>query len=52
MRVGKKSRQLPARGGLNDLQIGRRTIADYAKATPIRSERKLPSIVEISKKAR
>lgn len=33
--VGKKTRQLPSRGGLNDLDKSKRTIADYAKATPI-----------------
>jgi hypothetical protein len=34
-KVGKKSRQLPKRGGLNDLGKSGRTIGDYAKATPI-----------------
>lgn len=32
---GKPSRQLPTRGGLNDLGKSKRTIADYSKATPL-----------------
>jgi hypothetical protein len=34
MKKGKLARQLPTRGGLNDLDKSQRTIADYAKATP------------------
>lgn len=34
-KMTKKSRLLPGRGGLNDLQKSKRTIADYAKVSPI-----------------
>lgn len=30
--IGKKTRQLPTRGGLNDLDKSKRTIMDYSKA--------------------
>ena len=40
MKNGKKTRQLPARGGLNDLQRSGRTIVDYAKATPIKPDKR------------
>ena len=44
MKQGKKTRQLPTRGGLNDLGKSKRTITDYAKATP--GTEASPSIVQ------
>lgn len=35
MKAGKKSRQLPSRSGLNQLDKTDRTINDYSKATPL-----------------
>jgi len=40
VKTGKKTMQLPLRGALNDLQLSQRTIADYAKATPLKPETK------------
>ena len=34
-RKGSKTRQLPSRGGLNDLAKTDRSILDYGKTTPI-----------------
>ena len=42
-KLGKKTRQLPTRGGLNDLGKTHRTIADYVKVAP--SAEASPSIV-------
>ena len=39
MKASKKTRQLPARGGLNDLGRSQRTIIDYAKASPIKPDK-------------
>jgi len=36
MKATKQTRQLPTRGGLNDLGRSQRTIIDYAKASPIK----------------
>lgn len=44
MKKGKQARQLPTRGGLNDLGKTQRTITDYAKATP--GTEASPSIVQ------
>jgi hypothetical protein len=35
LKKSKKTRQLPSRGGLNDLGKSDRKIADYAKGTPL-----------------
>jgi hypothetical protein len=44
---GKPIRQLPNRGALNDLQASRRTIVDYAKATPIVPSEPNPAEIRI-----
>lgn len=46
MKTGKKTRQLPLRGGLNDLDKSKRTLLDYGKATPIRSEAPPTNIIQ------
>ena len=46
MKKSKKSRQLPNRGGLNDLDKSERTITDYAKASPIKPDEPTPSVMQ------
>jgi len=46
VRSGKKTRQLPTRGGLNDLGKSGRTIVDYAKASPIKPAEQQPSVIQ------
>jgi hypothetical protein len=46
MKRGKKTRQLPSRGGLNDLDKSKRTVADYSKASPITPSEPTPNIVQ------
>jgi hypothetical protein len=46
MRKGKQTRQLPTRGGLNDLDRSGRTIVDYAKATPVKPDRPAGNILQ------
>lgn len=41
MKASKKSRPLPTRGGLNDLDKSERRLGDYSKAVPT-----LPSIAK------
>jgi len=43
---GKKSRLLPTRGGLKDLDKGQRTIIDYAKASPISPTEQQPNVIQ------
>lgn len=53
--VGKKSRTLPTRGGLNDLGKSKRTITDYSKASPMNPIEPNPAevkILELPKKRR
>jgi hypothetical protein len=49
MKLGKKSRMLPSRGGLNDItakaQGGRATINDYAKVVPGSVREPTPSVI-------
>ena len=45
MKATKLTRQLPARGGLNDLDRSQRTIIDYAKASPIKPDKKTATIL-------
>ena len=52
MRRGKQTRQLPTRGGLNDLQMSQRTIADYSKASPIKPAVKQLTVIDYAKKAK
>lgn len=52
MRKGKPVRQLPSRGGLNDLDKSKRTIIDYGKATPITPSQPQDSIVQALLKRR
>jgi len=40
-----KIRQLPGRGGLNDLGKSQRTIVDYAKATPSTEREPKPQVI-------
>jgi hypothetical protein len=49
VRTAKKTRQLPSRGGLKDLDKSRRTILDYGKASPIKSEAPTSSIQNLVK---
>ena len=46
MKKGKKTRQLPTRGGLNDLDKSKRTIADYSKASPLKSDEPTPNVIQ------
>ena len=46
MKRGKKTRQLPTRGGLNDLTKSHHTVADYSKASPITPNEPTPNIVQ------
>ena len=46
MKRGKKTRQLPSRGGLNDLGKSKRTVSDYSKASPITPDEPTPNIVQ------
>jgi hypothetical protein len=47
MKPTKQTRQLPGRGGLNDLGKSQRTIADYSKASPITPTEPNPAEVKI-----
>jgi len=54
-KIGKTSRPLPGRGGLNDLGKSKRTIVDYAKATPVNPIEPNPAevkVLELPKKRR
>jgi hypothetical protein len=42
----KQARQLPTRGGLNDLGKSQRTIIDYAKATKTLPAEAAPNILQ------
>jgi hypothetical protein len=42
----KKTRQLPTKGGLKDLDKSQRTILDYSKATPITPKEPNPNIIQ------
>lgn len=44
---GKQSRLLPTRGGLNDLAQTKRTIADYAKASPVSNVTPNPAEIRV-----
>jgi len=46
MKAGKKTRQLPSRGGLKDLEKSGRTIADYAKASPLKPDEASPNVIQ------
>jgi len=46
MKKGKQTRQLPSRGGLNDLGKSGRTIVDYAKATPSNPDEPTPTVMQ------
>jgi len=46
VKPGKQTRQLPTRGGLNDLGKSGRTIIDYGKATPITPAEKTPTVMQ------
>ncbi len=48
----KKSRPLPGRGALNDLENTTRTINDYSKATPVNIAQSTPSILQGLRKQR
>jgi hypothetical protein len=45
MKPTKKTRQLPGRGGLNDLGKSQRTIVDYSKASPITEATPQPAAI-------
>lgn len=45
-KIGKKSKQLPTREGLNALGKTGRTIADYSKASPLTPDEAPPSIMQ------
>jgi hypothetical protein len=45
MKMTKQTRQLPGRGGLNDLGKSQRTIVDYSKATPITEQTPQPAVI-------
>lgn len=45
--IGKPTRQLPTRGGLNDLGKTGRTINDYAKASPVSNVAPNPAEIRI-----
>jgi hypothetical protein len=48
---GKLTRQLPTRGALNDLGKSQKTIADYAKISPITPSEPTPTVIQnLSKK--
>jgi hypothetical protein len=44
---GKQSRLLPTRGGLNDLGTTKRTIVDYAKASPTSNVQPNPAEIRV-----
>ena len=46
MKKGKKTRQLPTRGGLNDLSKSEKTITDYSKASPINPSEPTPGVMQ------
>jgi len=46
MKKSKKARQLPTRGGLNDLGKSERTINDYSKVSPINPSEPTPSVMQ------
>ena len=46
MKAKKKTRQLPTRGGLNDLAKSEHTISDYSKASPISPSEKTPTVMQ------
>lgn len=46
MKKGKKTRQLPTRGGLNDLGKSKRTLTDYSKASPISPAEATPNVIQ------
>lgn len=50
MRVtkGKQARQLPTRGGLNDLAKTQRKITDYSKATPLDVGDNSPTALQVA----
>ena len=45
MKPGKQIRQLPLKGALNDLDQSKRTIVDYAKATPTTERMPNPALI-------
>jgi hypothetical protein len=46
LKKGKKTRQLPTRGGLNDLDKSQRTIVDYSKASPLKPDEASPNVIQ------
>jgi hypothetical protein len=46
MKKAKQTRQLPTRGGLNDLGKSERTLADYAKSTPLDVAKPTPGVMQ------
>lgn len=46
MTKGKQARLLPGRGAMNDLAKSGRTIADYAKGTPLGLATPTPAVVQ------
>lgn len=49
---GKQTRQLPTRGALNDVVKSDRSIADYAKVTPITPNEPTPTVIQNLQKKR
>jgi hypothetical protein len=47
VKTGKPARQLPARGGLKDLDKSQRTILDYGKASPIKPDAPVPNVIQV-----
>ena len=45
---GKQARQLPNRGGLNDLAKTQRKITDYGKATPLEIGDNTPTALQVA----
>jgi hypothetical protein len=46
LKQGKKTRQLPNRGGLKDLDKSQRTIGDYSKASPLTPSEPTPNVIQ------
>ena len=52
MNAAKKTRQLPTRGGLMDLDRSRRTIVDYSKASPLKPALKQLTVIDYAKRGK